>query len=264
MTENVFLVCKINLEISVESKNDALGVLAPQRGNSTAGQLAKARYNEIDGATGDGWKSSWLKEHEQAVEQVKAKIDFQIKLLDANGVGTVTEDMLNVFLHTPGIAEFYSEKTLRRMVEDRGLKVVTGGTSSSEWPPCKRPSELDILDKTTNYAAIHYIFGCLVSLGVSSYEEAISRGLLEYCGENVSASSIRLKDARQVSDYCSSIQSAIQANGLTSEDSTKLSHLCCDLVRCGFLSNQVIRNQLDAALAFIKADSEFDWTSILS
>ena len=83
-------------------------------------------------------------------------------------------------------------------------------------------------------------------------------------GRNESLRSIRSQDAQQVSNYCSSIQSAIQAKGLTSEASTKLSHLCGDLVSCGFLSNQVVRNQLDAALAFTKTNREFDWASILS
>ena len=140
--------------------------------------------------------------------------------------------------------EFYSEKTLRRMVEDRGLKVATGDASSSAWPPCNRPSVLDIRDKDTNRTAINTIFDYLVSLGCSSYEEAISRGLQDYLGKNESPRSIRALDAQQIANYCSSIQSAIQAKGLTSEDSTKLSHLCGDLVSCGFLSNQVIRNQL--------------------
>ena len=264
MADNVFIACKINLEVPVASKQEALAVLGPKRGNLGAGQLAKTRYNEIDGAKGDGWKNRWLKEHDQAVELVKAKIDFQIKLLDANGDGTVTEDMMNVFLHTPGIAEFYSEKTLRRMVEDRGLKIITGTTSSSAWPPCKRPSVLDILDKDTNRTAINKILDYLVSLGFSSYEEAISRGLQDYLEEKPkSPRSIRALDARQIANYCSSIQSAIQAKGLTSEASTKLSHLCGDLVSCGFLSNQDIRNQLDAALAYIKTDREMDWSVTL-
>ena len=68
MAENVFLTCKIKLDVPVSSKKDALAVLGPKRGNSTPGQLAKARYNEIDGATGDGWMSSWLKEHDVAVK----------------------------------------------------------------------------------------------------------------------------------------------------------------------------------------------------
>lgn len=263
MADNVFITCKINLEVPVASKQEALAVLKPKWNNSTPGQLAKTWYKEIDGANGDGWKNRWLKEHDQAVELVKVKIDLQIKLLDANGDGTVAEDKLNAFLHSQGIAEFYSEKTLRRMVEDRGLKVITGASPSSAWPPCKRPSVLDILEKDTNKTAIVNILGYLVSLGVSSYEEAISRGLRDYLGRNESLRSIRSQDAQQVSNYCLSIQSAIQAKGLTSEVSTKLSHLCGDLVSCGFLSNQDIRNQLDAALAFKRTDREFDWSSIL-
>ena len=263
MADNVFITCKINLEVPVGTKQEALAVLDPKRGNLRPGQLAKTWYNEINGANGDGWKNRWLKEHDQAVELVKAKIDVHIKLLDTNGDGTVTKGRLNDFLHAPGIAEFYSEKTLRRMVEDRGLKVATGDASSSAWPPCNRPSVLDICDKDTNRTAINTIFDYLVSLGCSSYEEAISRGLQDYLGKNESPRSIRALDAQQIANYCSSIQSAIQAKGLTSEDSTKLSHLCGDLVSCGFLSNQVIRNQLDAALAFTKTDREFDWASIL-
>lgn len=263
MVDNIFITCKINLEVPVGTKREALAVLDPKRGNLRPGQLAKTRYNEINGANGDGWKNRWLKEHDQAEERVKAKIDVYIKLLDTNGDGTVTKGRLNDFLHTPGIAEFYSEKTLRRMVEDRGLKVVTGDASSSAWPPCNRPSVLDIRDKDTNRTAINTIFDYLVSLGCSSYEEAISRGLQDYLGKNESPRSIRALDAQQIANYCSSIQSAIQAKGLTSEYSTKLSHLCGDLVSCGFLSNQVIRNQLDAALAFTKTDREFDWASIL-